>query len=150
MDANRKIALKVLLPSYRPDNAVKNHYHSKLRKALRKVNKLIHDYLRNDFKSIKNSILPKILQTAEDYYLQTDRSQETIAKKCYCTFFFYIEMKNAILGYLDFEEAKNGQIDIPKLRDMVKEANYFNKTFKKRKNKRDLPKRVRCNEYKGK
>jgi hypothetical protein len=73
MDADRQITLKVDISSFRPDNAVKNYYHSKLRKALRKVNKLIYDYLRNDFKSIKNNILPKILQTAEDYYTQIDR-----------------------------------------------------------------------------
>ena len=104
MDDHRQIALTVCRFWYRPDNAVKNHYHSKLRKALRKVNKLIYDCLRSDFKSIKNSILPKILQTAEDYYTQSNKAEETIAKKCFGIFFVNADMKNKILNYLEFEE----------------------------------------------
>lgn len=106
MDADRQITRKVGILSQRPDNAVKNHYHSKLRKALRKVNKLIYEYLRNDFKSIKNSILPKILQTAEDYYSQADKSEATVAKRCFGTVLLNVDMKNAILSYLELEEEK--------------------------------------------
>lgn len=73
MDVDCEIALKVQFLFCRPDNSVKNHYHSKLRKSLRIVNKLVYDYLRNEFKSINKSILPKILQTAEQYYSQNDK-----------------------------------------------------------------------------
>ena len=56
-----------LLP--RNDNAVKNHYHSKFRKTLRKINKCIMDHLKGQFRPLKNSIISKIVQTAEGCYV---------------------------------------------------------------------------------
>jgi hypothetical protein len=83
MGFNRPVAREVTPHLFRPDNAIKNHYHSKLRKALRKINKIIYEHLRGEFKPIKNSILPKIIQTAEEYYLQADKEQSTPSRNCY-------------------------------------------------------------------
>ena len=47
--------------SIRTDNCVKNHFYSKLRKAIRKLNKIIHDNFRKEFKEIKITILYKII-----------------------------------------------------------------------------------------
>lgn len=82
---NRPRARQVLCPSPRSDNAVKNHYHSKLRRALRKLNRLLHDWLRPEFKPLKNNIVAKIIQTAEDYHSQPDPTQPSPAKTCYGT-----------------------------------------------------------------
>ena len=47
----------------RSDNCLKNHFYSKLRKGLRKINKKIHKYLKRDYKDIKTSTLYKIIET---------------------------------------------------------------------------------------
>lgn len=56
---------EVLAPQPRSDNAVKNHYHSKLRKGLRKINAAIALRL-HPHKVLKNNILSKIIQAAEE------------------------------------------------------------------------------------
>lgn len=47
----------------RSDNCVKNHFYSKLRKSVRKLNKLINDYFREEYKPIKESVLSRIIKT---------------------------------------------------------------------------------------
>lgn len=63
---DRQRAGEVILKLFRSDNDVKNHFHSKLRRAIRKINLLISCYLRNEFKPLKNNIISKILQTTEE------------------------------------------------------------------------------------
>jgi predicted transcriptional regulator len=45
---------------------VKNHFYSKLRKSLRKLNKKIHKHLKREYKDIKTSTLYKIIETMEN------------------------------------------------------------------------------------
>lgn len=47
----------------RSDNCVKNHFYSKLRKSIRKLNKIIVDYFENGFNQIKDKILSKIIES---------------------------------------------------------------------------------------
>lgn len=35
---------------YRTDNCVKNHFYSKMRKAIRKLNKIIYQYYKKEIK----------------------------------------------------------------------------------------------------
>lgn len=56
--------------TYRSDNAVKNHYHSKLRKGIRRINHRINAFLKGQHKFLRNNIISKIVQTAEKIYLQ--------------------------------------------------------------------------------
>ena len=44
-----EVARKVHLLGSRTDNCVKNHFYSKLRKAIRKLNKAIHDFFKKEF-----------------------------------------------------------------------------------------------------
>lgn len=46
----------------RTDNCVKNHFYSKLRKAVRKINKIIYKSLKKEFKEIKTTTLYKIIE----------------------------------------------------------------------------------------
>jgi hypothetical protein len=39
-----------LLIIFRTDNDVKNHFYSKIRKGLRKINKILHTHFRKEFK----------------------------------------------------------------------------------------------------
>jgi hypothetical protein len=36
--------------------------------ALRRINRLLAEWLKGEFKPLKNNIISKIIQTAEDYY----------------------------------------------------------------------------------
>lgn len=48
----------------RTDNEVKNHFYSILRKALRKINRVIVDELRKELKEIKPNVLYRIVEVS--------------------------------------------------------------------------------------
>lgn len=56
-----KITRKVLLFLLRTDNCVKNHFYSKMRKAIRKLNKVIHIHFKKEIKEIKLNVLYKLV-----------------------------------------------------------------------------------------
>lgn len=45
----------------RSDNCIKNHFYSKLRKVLRKLNSVIHAYFRREFREININVIYKIV-----------------------------------------------------------------------------------------
>lgn len=53
---------QVLLPPSRTDNCIKNHFYSKLRKILRKLNTVIHTHLRKEYRQINIGTLYKIVE----------------------------------------------------------------------------------------
>jgi hypothetical protein len=87
MGRNIPLTSKVLITSSRTDNSVKNHYHSKLRKAFRKINKCITDHLRHDFRPFKDNLLSKIIQAAEEYYSQDVGAPSDKAKTALSTLY---------------------------------------------------------------
>lgn len=46
---------------FRSDNCVKNHFYSRLRKSLRKLNKVIVEQFCKDYRQIKIDLLYKII-----------------------------------------------------------------------------------------
>jgi hypothetical protein len=52
----------------RTDNSVKNHYYSKLRKSLRKLNKVIHTKHKKQFREIQTKVLYKIIEASEEKF----------------------------------------------------------------------------------
>ena len=50
----------------RTDNCVKNHFYSKLRKALRKLNKAIYSHFKREFREIKMTALYKVIEATDD------------------------------------------------------------------------------------
>jgi hypothetical protein len=76
---------------------VKNHYHSKLRKAFRKINKCITDHLRHDFRPFKNNLLSKIIQASEEYYSKGEGVARERAEVALSKVVFSLGLKNKIL-----------------------------------------------------
>jgi hypothetical protein len=56
---------QVHLPLRRSDNCIKNHFYSKLRKILRKLNTVIHGHLRREYRQINIGTLYKIVEATE-------------------------------------------------------------------------------------
>lgn len=52
----------------RTDNCVKNHFFSKLRKSVRKLNKLIHEHFRKEFKEIRLLVINKIVEATDEKF----------------------------------------------------------------------------------
>lgn len=69
MGLNRRSdSRKVRFPPCRTDNCVKNHFYSKLRKILRKLNSIIHTYLRKECRPINIGILYKVVEATEERF----------------------------------------------------------------------------------
>lgn len=66
----------------RSDNCVKNHFYSKLRKSVRKLNKLINDYFREEYKPIKESVLSRIIKTTQSKFKNSTKIDEELADFC--------------------------------------------------------------------
>mgnify|MGYP006959897664 FL=1 len=47
---------------FRSDNCIKNHFYSRLRKGLKKMNQAAEEFLEKRFKEIKFNILFKIIE----------------------------------------------------------------------------------------
>jgi myb proto-oncogene protein len=52
----------------RTDNAVKNHFYSRLRKALKRLNRTLAGLQRRDFKEVKPNVLYRIVEVAEEKF----------------------------------------------------------------------------------
>lgn len=61
---------------------MKNHFYSKLRKAIRKLNKVIHDNFRKEFKEIKITILYKIIEAADEKFKNSPSIDEEVSETC--------------------------------------------------------------------
>lgn len=55
----------------RTDNGVKNYFYAKLRKGLRKLNKIIHEFFKKEITEIKIIVLYKIIEATEEKHKQT-------------------------------------------------------------------------------
>lgn len=53
---------------YRTDNCVKNHFYSKLRKSIRKLNKVISKKLKKQAKEIRPTVLYKIIEATDEHF----------------------------------------------------------------------------------
>jgi hypothetical protein len=52
----------------RTDNSVKNHFFSKLRKSLRRLNKIIQEGFKKEIREIQTKVLYKILEASEEKF----------------------------------------------------------------------------------
>ena len=66
----------------RTDNCVKNHFYSKLRKAMRKLNKYIHDFYRKEFKEIKINAIYKIIEGNEEKHKPKTSIDQSTSDYC--------------------------------------------------------------------
>ena len=81
-----KVARKVGKKLFRTDNCVKNHFYSKMRKALRKLNKVIHQYFKKEFREIKMNVLYKIVEATDEKFKNNPSIEEEISDRC-CSIF---------------------------------------------------------------
>jgi len=49
----------------RTDNCIKNHFYSRLRKGLRRINKLIEDEFKQSYKEFKIIDLYKVIEASD-------------------------------------------------------------------------------------
>lgn len=131
LDGHCDPTLKVNSSWLRSDNDVKNHFHSKFRRAIRRINHLISALMRSEFKPLKNNLISKILKTSEDYYDQEDKSEETASKFCFGKMVHYTDIKNKIFSYLKKSETEVKN-DLKNLKILIKEINQFSKLYKKK------------------
>lgn len=54
--------------SGRTDNAVKNHFYSRLRKALKRLNRVIAGLARRELREVKPNVLYRIVEVAEEKF----------------------------------------------------------------------------------
>jgi hypothetical protein len=50
------------------DNAVKNHFYALLRKALRKINAVIHQLFKKEYKQLSPTLLYRIVEIGEEKF----------------------------------------------------------------------------------
>lgn len=83
-----KITRKVyIFLSNRTDNCVKNHFYSRMRKAIRKLNKTIHQNFKRDYREIKMPVLYKIVEATDQKFKSNTIIDEEISQKCCSNFF---------------------------------------------------------------
>lgn len=70
-----------------------------MRKALRKLNKVIHQNFKKEIKEIKMNVLYKIVEATDEKFKNNPTVDEEISERCCSTHHFYLELKNMLLEY---------------------------------------------------
>lgn len=81
-DIGNKWALIAQKIPGKSDNSVKNHFYSKLRKVLRKLNSIIHSYLRREFREININVIYKIVEACEEQFKEKPSCEEATSRAC--------------------------------------------------------------------
>lgn len=63
-----KLGGKYSMPYIRTDNSVKNHFYALLRKALRKINRVIQLHHKREFKQFSPTVLYRIVEVTEERF----------------------------------------------------------------------------------
>ncbi|XP_031472907.1 uncharacterized protein LOC116245566 [Nymphaea colorata] len=66
----------------RSDNCIKNHFYSKLRKILRKLNTVIHSHLRREYRQINIGTLYKIVEATEERFKEEPACGFSVSVAC--------------------------------------------------------------------
>jgi hypothetical protein len=73
---------QVSLSSFRSDNCIKNHFYSKLRKVLRKLNAVIHSHFRREFREISISVVYKLVEGCEEVFKESPACEKSVSLAC--------------------------------------------------------------------
>jgi hypothetical protein len=82
-------ASKIQYYIFRTDNCVKNHFYSKLRKILRKLNNIIYYHFRKQYREININIVYKIVEATEEKFKEDPNCEEYVSLACQCSLLFY-------------------------------------------------------------
>ena len=66
----------------RSDNCIKNHFYSRLRKTLRRLNKLIVEYMLKQHEPIRTSAISRLTEASESKFKSSSRVDEELADFC--------------------------------------------------------------------
>ncbi len=66
----------------RTDNIVKNHFYSKLRKSMRKLNKIISKNFKREFKELKIGVIYKIVEGFEEQFKEKPLIDYEVSEHC--------------------------------------------------------------------
>ncbi len=80
----------------RTDNGIKNHFYSKMRKAVRRINKIISENYKKEYKEIKTSLLYKLIETSESKFKVSSIIDEEVADYCSGIYFKNSDIKNKL------------------------------------------------------
>ena len=97
---NRWAAIAQLMEG-RTDNCVKNHFYSKLRKALRKLNRAVQSHFRRDCRPLKMAALYKVLEATDDRLKEHPRIPEALSLESLSSICLYPELKRLLLQFAD-------------------------------------------------
>jgi len=89
---------QVIPSSCRSDNCIKNHFYSKLRKVLRKLNAAIHANFRREFREISISVVYKLVEGCEELFKESPACDRSVSLACRGKGSDYVEVQNKMLG----------------------------------------------------
>lgn len=105
----------------RNDNFIKNHFFSKMRKALRRINKEILVHFGKSIKPIRESIIFKIMEITDERFKKESGVPKEIIE-------LSLDLKTSLYKFLD-DISVNGQAE--KLKHLVKQTEYFLNNYRK-------------------
>jgi myb proto-oncogene protein len=65
---NRWAVISSRLSTNRSDNSIKNHFYSRLRKSLRRINRLIQQSFKKQLREIQIKVLYKVIEASEEKF----------------------------------------------------------------------------------
>lgn len=127
-------ARKVVLLLFRTDNSVKNHFYSRMRKAIRKLNKTMYQNFKKDYKEIKMPVLYKIVEATDEKFKNNATIDEEISQHCCRTHRNYLGIKNMLLAYSNDDNVAL-DADLEKLKELANNIHEFSLKYKRKQKK---------------
>lgn len=122
---------QVNVPISRTDNYLKNHFYSKLRKALRHLNKIIKCYFKREFKEIKIGTVYKIIEGFEEQFKEKPHVAKEVSLQC-------CQLKDALIQFADASqemEERTESHQFVKERTLVQSIVEFSRNYRKKSKK---------------
>ena len=76
------VSRKVIFLWSRTDNIVKNHFYSKLRKSVRRLNKIIQKNFKKEFKELNIKMIYKIIEGFEEQFKENPIVEQELSEYC--------------------------------------------------------------------
>jgi ribosomal protein L31E len=114
------------------DNCVKNHFYSKLRKSVRRLNKFISEHLQKEYEQISPRLLSKIIEYSESRFKSSVRVEEETIDYSIRTPLARLDLKNRLYKFEnECDEAMDNQEDIEIAHHLIEDIFFFEKNNKK-------------------
>jgi hypothetical protein len=133
MVLHRAETARPVLPSpLSSDNCVKNHFYSKLRKSVRRLNKFITDHLQKEYDQISPRLLSKIIEYSESRFKSSVRVEEETIDYSIRMKLASLDLKNKLYKFEnECDEAMESTDDIDIAKRLIDDIFFFEKNNKK-------------------